>query len=89
MKRAVDMNMYNEIFYEFLPYDSEEFPVDVNAVENCRGTPETLLDYLDDIIYSPELHQHYWMPIIVELRDIIVDEYGAKHARDLASQTAD
>lgn len=83
MKRVVDLRMENQIFYEFLLDDSETWQVDVNAIEMIDGRAETLLDYLDGIRADPSRHHRYDLDQIAEFREYIVEEYGAKTAREL------
>lgn len=80
MKRVLDLNMELTIFDEFLLYDSEELPINVNAVETINGKRETVLDYLDSIINDKSKHKYYQMQVIRDLREILIDEYGAKKA---------
>ncbi|WP_370477068.1 hypothetical protein [Tamlana flava] len=88
LKRVVDFGLMTEIFDEFLLEDSEEFPIDVNAIEIVDGKGETLLDYLDKIIANPNRHQDVddidnWLRVIKELRDYLIEDYGAKTAEEL------
>ncbi len=83
LKRVVDFGMMTEIFDEFLLEDSEEFPIDVNAVELVDGKGETLLDYLNKIIADPSKHIDYRLNVIKELREYLIEDYGAKTAAEL------
>ncbi len=83
LKRVVDFGMQGEIFDEFLLEDSEEFPLDVNAIEMVDGKGETLVDYLDKIIADPSKHNYYPLNAIIELRDYLIEDYGAKTAAEL------
>ncbi|MBS7668149.1 hypothetical protein [Croceicoccus gelatinilyticus] len=85
MKRVVDLRMENQIFYEFLLDDSDTWQVNVNAIEMIDGRAETLLDYLDGIRADPSRHHHYDLDQIAEFREYIVEEYGAKTARELGA----
>ena len=83
LKRVVDFDMQGEIFDEFLLNDSEEFPIDVNAIELVDGKGETLIDYLDKIIADPSKHKDYKLTVMKELRDYLIEDYGAKTAAEL------
>ncbi len=83
LKRVVDFGMQSEIFDEFLLNDSEEFPIDVNAIELVDGKGETLIDYLDKIIADPSKHKDYKLTVMKELRTYLIEDYGAKTAAEL------
>ena len=82
LKRVVDLGMYS-ILYDFLLYDEDEYPIDVNAVEVYNGKEETLLDYMDAIIANPKNEEKYNMQEIKDLRGTIIGYYGAKKASEL------
>jgi len=48
LKRVVDLALTGPVFDEFLLYDHEEYPIDVNAYEIVNGAPETFLDFLEE-----------------------------------------
>jgi hypothetical protein len=83
MKRVVDMGMGNQIFDEFLLYDYDEYPIDVNAVEIYNGRPETILDFVDSILNVPVRLENSEEDVLRELQEILVGDYGAKHASEL------
>ena len=83
LKRVVCLSMYESIFYDFLLSDPEEYPIDVNTVEIVNGKPETLIDYIDNIITNPEISKNYDVGQIKDLKSWLVEEYGAKKANEL------
>ncbi len=86
LKRVVDLNMEPTVFEQFILTDSEELPIDVNAVEMVDGKGETFLDYLNLIINDPSRHHNYRLTVIKDLRDYIIEEYGAKTAAELEAE---
>jgi hypothetical protein len=83
LKRIVDLGMYNSVLYDFLLYDEDEYPIDVNTVEIYNGKEETLLDYLDQIISNPEKAKEYNIKEVKLLRLTILEDYNAKKASEL------
>ncbi|WP_370477074.1 hypothetical protein [Tamlana flava] len=99
LKRVVDFDMQAEVFDDFLLNDSEEFPIDVNAIEMVDGKGETLLDYLNKILSYPSEYKRdagyefeyfvapngifYKGTVIKELREYLIEDYGAKKASEL------
>ena len=83
MKRVVSLGMYESILYDFLLYDEEEYPIDVNTIEMVNGKPETLLDYLDHILADPQVERKYNKNEIYVLRETIIDDFGVKKASEL------
>ena len=84
-KRIVRMTMYKTLFLEgFFLRDENLYPIDVNFVgENARnGEPETLLDFLDDILADPD-SPGYNRAEIYGLRELITEFYNAKKAKEL------
>lgn len=84
MKRVVDLRMERVVFGGFLLSSPERYPIDVNAVEYYNGEPETLLDYLDDIMANQELYPNrYDYRKVRSLRRHIINTYGAMTAEQL------
>ena len=84
LKRVVSLGMYETILYDFLLYDEDEYPIDVNTIEILpNGEKETLLDYIDKILADPEVSKKYDVKEILDLRGLIIEDFGAKKASDL------
>ncbi len=80
MKRAIALSLHNHVFYKFLLNSPN---TDVNAIEYVNGEPETVLDYLDDIIADPDSKKKFVLSDITNLRSMLVDYFNAKNAEDL------
>lgn len=84
MKRVIDMHMTVEIFDEFLFYDSDLFPIDVNAVQVVDGKRETLVDYIDFLLDRSTSNQgRFNYNALRDRREVLVEEYGGKKASEL------
>lgn len=84
LKRVVSLGMYETILYDFLLYDEDEYPIDVNTIEILpNGEKETLLDYIDKILADLEVSKKYDVKEILDLRGLIIEDFGAKKASDL------
>jgi len=84
LKRVVSLGMYESILYDFLLYDEEEYPIDVNTIEILpNGEKETFLDYIDKILDDPEVSKKYDVKEIRDLRGLIIEDYRAKKASEL------
>jgi len=84
MKRVIDMGMDGSVFDEFLLTDPEEYAITVNHTEIYNGKAETILDFLDNILQTPGNETQYDLPMIRSMREVLIEDYGAKNARDLA-----
>lgn len=83
IKRVISLGMYEYILYDFLLYDEEEYPIDVNTVEVVDGKKETVLDYIDNILADPEVSNKYDVAEIKDLRGLLIEDFKAKKANDL------
>ena len=82
--RAIRQDFPISLFKEYLFSDAIFFPIDPNVVtENQYGEKETVLDYLDEIFSDNTRHDRYNMHQIREIREIIVNDFGGKRAREL------
>jgi len=88
MKRVIDMAMYSSVFDEFLLTDPEEYAITVNHTEIYNGKAETILDFLDNILQTPGNETQYDLPMIRSMREVLIEDYGAKNARDLTGAKA-
>jgi len=88
MKRVVDMEMQKTILYGFLLSDPEDYAVTVNHTEFYNGKAETMLDFLDGILRDKARHVDYDIDEIQELREVLIEDYGAINARDLKGAKA-
>lgn len=82
MKRALALKIQGYIFDDFF-FDTEDVDVNVNAIEYVDGKPETVLDYLDKILLSPNASRRYVISDIKDLKEALIEQYGAKHAKEL------
>jgi|GEM_PF-2425070 len=80
MKRALALKMHQHVFYKFL---LKHRHTDVNAVEWVNGQPETVLDYLDNILADPKAEDKYIVRDIQRLRDVLSKVFNAKTAKEL------
>lgn len=80
LKRMINLNEDSNFFYNFL---LDDMNVRVNAVENVDGKPETVIDFIDKILLTPEKQRYYSFDKLKKLRKMLVDYYGAKKAIDL------
>ena len=84
LKRVVSLGMYETILYDFFLYDEEEYPINVNTIEILpNGEKETLLDYINKILADPEVDKKYDVKEILDLKGLIIEDFGAKKASDL------
>jgi len=83
MKRVVDMGMQNEVLYEFILYDPDDYPITVNHIEIYKGKKETILDFVQNILTTPGNEEKYDFKELESLRRILIKDYGAKYAKDL------
>ena len=83
MKRVVSLGMYESILDDFLLYDNEEYPINVNTIEIVNGEPETFLDYLNKILADPKVDKKYDVKEIKSLRRYVIEDYNAKTAAEL------
>lgn len=84
LKRVISLGMYESILYDFLLYDEEEYPIDVNTIEILpNGEKETLLDYVDKILADPKVSEKYDVKEIQSLRRVIIKDYNAKKASEI------
>jgi hypothetical protein len=76
--------MYRTILYDFLLYDQDEYPIDVNTMEILpNDEKEMLFDYLNKILADPEVDKNYNVKEILVLKQTIIDDYKAKTASEL------
>ena len=55
----------------------------MNSYEMVDGVPETLLDYLHDIKSGKNTTLEYDIPQIIELIEILEDEYNPIRGKDI------
>ena len=80
LKRMINLNEDSNFFYRFLLKDKQ---VDVNAVEYVDGEPETIIDFIDKILLTPEMQRYYSVKELQKLRKNLIKHFGAKKAIDL------
>lgn len=76
MKRVIEMGLNKEVYFNFIFELADN--INVNAVENG----ETVIDYIDSILSNPDNETKYVFREIKDLREVLVDFYGAKKASD-------
>lgn len=83
-KRVIEMNLQRAVLDEYFLYDEIEFPIDVNAIEiEADGSQTTVLDYVDKVLATPSLRARIHVGQVTEIRDILVELYGGKKAREM------
>ncbi|WP_027671329.1 hypothetical protein [Rheinheimera baltica] len=80
LKRMINLGEDSNFFYRFLLKDKQ---VDVNAVEYVDGEPETIIDFIDKILLTPEMQRYYSVKELQKLRKNLIKHFGAKKAVDL------
>lgn len=83
LKRVINASMYKFILEDFLLYDEEELPINVNTVEIHNGNKETVVDYIDKILASPDLYTQFTEENIKEislLQELLIEDFGAVRA---------
>ena len=80
LKRMINLNEDSNFFYRFLLKDRQ---VDVNAVEYVDGEPETIIDFIDKILLTPEMQRYYSVKELQKLKKNLIKHFGAKKAVDL------
>jgi hypothetical protein len=99
MKRAIALSIYNKVLYEFLLNnkhtdvnavewvvpDPEASSYQANLTHGPWGTgePETIIDYLDKVIASPEFSRRYVESDILRLREMLIEYFNGKTAKEL------
>lgn len=99
MKRAIALSIHNKVLYEFLlnnehtDVNAVEWIVpdpkasshQANLTHAPWGTgePETVIDYLDKVIASPEFSRRYVESDILRLRRVIENVFNGKTAKEL------
>lgn len=86
MKRVIDFGLQDDIFYNFLLFDEEEYPIRVNHIEYYNGEPETVLDYIDSILKDPKNEKKYEFKQVKALREVLIEDYNAKKAREIIEE---
>jgi len=83
-KRVFAMNLQLAVIEDYFAMDEVSFPIDFNAIEiSANGERSTLIDYLDSII-STNNTVKFNLGVVIGIREIIVDLYGAKAVSDLS-----
>jgi hypothetical protein len=86
-KRIIELGVHRGALTKYFLRDNIEFPVDMNAVEIGKdGKPTTILDYLDEILTTPELRRIYNAGRLMRLRRLIVVRFDGKRADEMSAQ---
>lgn len=86
-KRAIDLGVHQPWLPGYFLRDNVEFPVDINVVEIGKdGKPTTVLDYLDEILTTPELRRIYNTGKLTRLRRLIVVRFDGKRVHEMSPQ---
>lgn len=78
-KRVIAMKFYTPILSDFLLGDETVYATDINVITDN----ETVLDYIDRILSRPNAADDYDIDELNELKEVMVEYYNAKHAKDL------
>ena len=57
--------------------------MNVNSIEYRDGRPETLIDYIDQILQEPEVEETWDVSKLRRLRTLLIDHMNGKHAVEL------
>lgn len=85
LKRVIEMHVIQGFYFDYLLRDQN---TNVNAVEYHNGKPETVIDFIDEIINDPTVHPLYSMEQIESLRAFLTQIIGAKTAEELLEEQA-
>lgn len=93
LKRVIDMKLNSTVFYDFIfeldaDGDIDNVNINVNAIEQTPNGPETVIDYIDAILSDPKNKTSYVFSEIKDLRDGLIEEFGAKRASELIQTQA-
>ena len=83
MKKAIAAGYSNLIFDEFLLYP--DYHININHIEYYNGTPETVLDYVNNIIDDEEQLKDYSKNTIVALQHQLINK-GGKTAEEVLNE---
>ena len=84
LKRALALNIQGDVFGDFFLKNPHDFPIDVNFVEvSSQGEKETLLDYVDKLLATPESEMWFNRGEIKGVKRVLEKFYNAKNAKDL------
>jgi len=86
LRRIIDMNIQEEVFFEFLLEDEfndeYESKVDINIFHiNPKGEAETLLDYIQSIRNDNSKKGLYDFDELADLQKSLQEEYGGKYVK--------
>jgi hypothetical protein len=73
---------YFDLYDDFF-FDSDTYVLDFNAIEKYNGQNETVIDYLDRIIKTKANDPYYDIDELTDIRDALIEDYGAKRAVNL------
>jgi hypothetical protein len=82
-KVVVDMQMQTPVLLDYFLHEDNKYKINVNAYEIVEGKPETVLDYLDNIVTGNGGGLEYDIPAIKELIEIFEDEYKGLRGEEL------
>ena len=88
-KRVITMKFYTPILVDFFLETDDDYKgiydtnVNVLTYDVQTKKNETVLDYIDGILAMPNVENEYNVFKIKELREILVEDFGAKNARNL------
>ncbi|GHB05115.1 hypothetical protein GCM10009069_29540 [Algimonas arctica] len=86
-KRIIDLGVHRRVLPGYFLRDNIEFPVDINVVEIGKdGKPTTVLDYLDELLTTPELRRLYNAGQLTRLRRLIVMRFDGKRVHEMSPQ---
>lgn len=80
LKRVVELDAVSAFYFEYFLKDRA---ANINSVEYVNGEPETLLDYIDSVLNTPNANELYNVSEIRQLRAFITTLMGAKTAREV------
>ena len=67
----------------YFDYFLQDRALNVNSIEYRDGRPETLIDYIDQILQEPEVEETWDVSKLRRLRTLLIDHMNGKHAVEL------
>ena len=80
LKRVVAMDAISHFYFKYFLHDRS---ANVNSIEYHNGKPETVIDFIDNLIADPEMHKIHNMKEVRQLRAFLTTMMGALPAKEI------
>ena len=80
LKRILNLKDSTNFYFDYFLQDRA---LNVNSIEYRDGRPETLIDYIDQILQEPEVEETWDVSKLRRLRTFLIDHMNGKHAVEL------